>query len=782
MPLSALSITVPSLEDAARDLEIEGSLVAGERVALTLRLPESAGIGVAEANGGALRVRVLSQAGEHDLAALVGDEPWTQSAQGGALLATLDLATVQAVGAFGPLPSPSPSRRMWPFPPPPPKPDAISVRIVVEYARGTGEATMLGVRAMRLLRWPGRGRENTDLLDLATGRVYSAEEVDSLVQGAKNYADGISASLVRRLDAKANLVDGKVPSDELPSYVDDVEEYASLDAFPEEGEEGKIYVAKDVNKTYRWTGTQYTKVGGDDAILTPVYSDTPTFSEWTLTPDDTYTFRIVWDIGEDIWVVTGQPEAGDPVAYIHGTKADTVLRFTYNGIPFTATRTRTDILGYKLGDQSDKPLAPAKNYALKSDIPAVPVKAVKRNGTALTPDASGAVNVEVPEVDASLSRTGAAADAKKTGDRLTRLDNTATTLRSLVISRLSRAEAVSGFTEWVQLAPDTNLYVASEFNYDFTARTLSFDLADVTTGDVYPCVFSDVAEDATTVSGQPQGFAGMVTLARTRLRPTAAQEAAWNAKQDAIFDIATIRSGASAGATAYQKPASGIPASDLAPGAVPTVPTNVSAFANDAGYLTEHQSLANYVQKSQTAGLLKNDGTVDTNTYLTQHQDISGKLDAAARNLLPYAISVDDVILAPQIAVYRAALNADGSFPTIVDSGIPTAASYYCFELEMSVPSTVPATIYGPTMGGTAFDSTASYAVGNYVVYDNVEYACVAAHSGPWDASHFKQAWVFLDGHGLPDPADLLGGETICVSVRLDCTKRTFLASVWRVA
>ena len=37
--------------------------------------------------------------------------------------------------------------------------------------------------------------------------------------------------------------------------------------------------------------------------------------------------------------------------------------------------------------------------------------------------------------------------------------------------------------------------------------------------------------------------------------------------------------------------------------------------------------LSAYIQKSNTSGLLKNDGTVDTNTYLTQHQDISGKQD-----------------------------------------------------------------------------------------------------------------------------------------------------------
>lgn len=33
---------------------------------------------------------------------------------------------------------------------------------------------------------------------------------------------------------------------------------------------------------------------------------------------------------------------------------------------------------------------------------------------------------------------------------------------------------------------------------------------------------------------------------------------------------------------------------------IPTVPTNVSAFTNDAGYLTQHQSLANYYTKTET--------------------------------------------------------------------------------------------------------------------------------------------------------------------------------------
>lgn len=53
---------------------------------------------------------------------------------------------------------------------------------------------------------------------------------------------------------------GLVPSTQLPSYVDDVEEYASTSAFPATGETGKIYVALDTNKTYRWGGSTYVEI------------------------------------------------------------------------------------------------------------------------------------------------------------------------------------------------------------------------------------------------------------------------------------------------------------------------------------------------------------------------------------------------------------------------------------------------------------------------------------------------------------------------------------------
>jgi hypothetical protein len=59
---------------------------------------------------------------------------------------------------------------------------------------------------------------------------------------------------------------GKVPSAQLPSFVDDVEEYANLAAFPVTGESGKIYIAIDTNLTYRWGGSTYVEISPSLAL------------------------------------------------------------------------------------------------------------------------------------------------------------------------------------------------------------------------------------------------------------------------------------------------------------------------------------------------------------------------------------------------------------------------------------------------------------------------------------------------------------------------------------
>lgn len=66
----------------------------------------------------------------------------------------------------------------------------------------------------------------------------------------------------------ASRISGTISSANLPSYVDDVLEYASLSKFPTTGESGKIYTALDTNKIYRWSGSAYVVISETIALGT----------------------------------------------------------------------------------------------------------------------------------------------------------------------------------------------------------------------------------------------------------------------------------------------------------------------------------------------------------------------------------------------------------------------------------------------------------------------------------------------------------------------------------
>lgn len=86
---------------------------------------------------------------------------------------------------------------------------------------------------------------------------------DISLSNADNTSDlnkPISTATQTALNNKADLVGWKVPSWQLPSYVDDVLEFSSLSAFPVTWESWKIYIDLDTWISYRWTGSIYTAV------------------------------------------------------------------------------------------------------------------------------------------------------------------------------------------------------------------------------------------------------------------------------------------------------------------------------------------------------------------------------------------------------------------------------------------------------------------------------------------------------------------------------------------
>ena len=105
----------------------------------------------------------------------------------------------------------------------------------------------MGVNLTDVLLGEDRVTVETITDDLITGGTTGAE-----LQTAKGAVDGYAP-----LDGTS-----KVPAVNLPSYVDDVEEYADFASLPVTGEIGKIYITLDTNLTYRWSGSVYVQVGG----------------------------------------------------------------------------------------------------------------------------------------------------------------------------------------------------------------------------------------------------------------------------------------------------------------------------------------------------------------------------------------------------------------------------------------------------------------------------------------------------------------------------------------
>lgn len=195
------------------------------------------------------------------------------------------------------------------------------------------------------------------------GKIGSAE---------KGAANGVAA-----LDST-----GKVPSGQLPSYVDDVVEYNSLSDFPATGETGKIYVAKDTNLTYRWSGTGYVEISPSLALGETASTAYPG-DRGKAAYDDSQTNKT--NIGTMSSLTT--TEKGTLVGAINEVNSGKVDKVTGKGLSTEdyTTAEKTKLSGIQA--EANKTL-----------------------------------------IDNTLANAGQAADAKKTGDEISGIKNTLSVL------------------------------------------------------------------------------------------------------------------------------------------------------------------------------------------------------------------------------------------------------------------------------------------------------------------------------------------------------------------
>lgn len=110
-------------------------------------------------------------------------------------------------------------------------------------------------------------------ISLKASKTY-VDQQDNLLQDQINLKANAQA-VNQALGTKADLVDGKIPSSQLPSFVDDVLEgtyinpttFNDLNNQPYVPESGKIYVDTISNKTYRWSGMLYVVISSGGVVL-----------------------------------------------------------------------------------------------------------------------------------------------------------------------------------------------------------------------------------------------------------------------------------------------------------------------------------------------------------------------------------------------------------------------------------------------------------------------------------------------------------------------------------
>lgn len=154
---------------------------------------------------------------------------------------------------------------------------------------------------------------------------------------------------------------------------------------------------------------------------------------------------------------------------------------------------------------------------------------------------------------------------------------------------------------------------------NIAAGTYDKPFTGIPASDLAAGVIPDVSGKADKVSGATaDNFAGL--------------DANGNLKDSGkkASDFATAAQGAKAD-TAYQKPVSGIPSTDIAAGVIPDVSGFYTKPAGGipstdlaSGVQTSLGKADTAIQPSQTAGLLKNDGTVDTTAYGTYSKPSGG--------------------------------------------------------------------------------------------------------------------------------------------------------------
>jgi hypothetical protein len=220
-----------------------------------------------------------------------------------------------------------------------------------------------------------------------------------------------------------------------------------------------------------------------DTILTPIYSATPTYSNWTILRDgvdvtsqvaqpspgpvDSPVY-VLWNVSECL-ISTDSP-AGDGIVAPPSVTTLSWIAFnmhdpSWDGmseppqVPYTATRTRTDILGYTLGDQTNKVLSSTNDLARASvlaDIAETATNALETAGAAAAASSTNSANIAT--LNAQVASIGAHLNAEDAHFVSTNYDSVARLPEAYV--EIKMRDEATGSNTWITIWQEMRRWTA----------------------------------------------------------------------------------------------------------------------------------------------------------------------------------------------------------------------------------------------------------------------------------------------------------------------------------
>lgn len=345
------------------------------------------------------------------------------------------------------------------------------------------------------------------------------------------------------------------------------------------------------------------------------------------------------------------------------------------------------------------------------------------------PDAATAQNKLADSAFVNSSIATATATFRGAYNLVTDLSLTTAATRAQIATALAGAVSTADNNDYafvqVPTADVTPTEIARVERYKYNGSAWAFEYALNNSG-------FTASQWAALNSGITSGLVGKLSALPTNSELTTLLAG----KQDTISDLSTIRTGAGLGATAYQKPASGIPASDMASGVIPDV-SGKENTSNKVTSLSEQSTNEQYPGAKAVVDYVDEHGGGDDEAKEVAAAGLCD-LDKRIKDILMQVLTRSDVRDNLTSAAIAKPLSANQGvvLKKINDDNEEVLAAALCSLYALSA---IPAAIAPPYSGSK------TYALNDCVTHKTLFWRCTTPVSSPemFDPNKWTQSSLY---------------------------------------